>query len=170
MAADYYGLLGVPPTASPAEIRTAYMKRALEMHPDRNPSPAATAEFQALADAYHTLSDPARRAEYDRAPRAGARPSADADGVFGDVFEDMLRPEVGSPGALWSMLGLAGGAILGLVVANVPGAVVGGLVGRRLGAIRDRSGRPVYDAFRDLPHARKAQVLAALATQLLSPR
>ncbi|KAJ2809245.1 hypothetical protein H4R20_000240 [Coemansia guatemalensis] len=172
---DYYSLLGVAPTATPDEIRSAYMKKALESHPDRNPSANATREFQTLADAYYTLSDSTRKAAYDQEraaaagnKRAGAETAhTDAEDVFGNVFEDLLRPEVGNAvGAWWSMLGLGAGAVLGFIIANLPGAVVGGFAGKSLGAIRDRSGRPVYDSFKDLPHARKAQVLAALATQV----
>ncbi|KAJ2358401.1 hypothetical protein H4S01_006311, partial [Coemansia sp. RSA 2610] len=125
---NYYELLGVSPAATDAELRTAYMKKALQAHPDRNPSPNATQEFQQVADAYYVLSDPGRRADYDRIhtrsePRA--QPHANADNVFGDVFEDMLRTEVNGGGWLWAILGLAGGAILGFIVANVPGALVG---------------------------------------------
>ncbi|KAJ1729883.1 hypothetical protein LPJ61_003308 [Coemansia biformis] len=174
---DYYALLGVRASATFEDIRAAYMKRALEAHPDRNPSPTATHEFQELADAYYTLSDGARRAEYDRrrggssaAPKDTPASGADADNVFGDVFEDMMRSEVRASAAWWSTLGLLGGATLGFVVANVPGAVVGGLAGKGLGAVRDRTGRPAYHVFKDLPHARKAQVLATLAAQVLSPR
>ncbi|KAJ2357092.1 hypothetical protein IWW50_004378 [Coemansia erecta] len=171
--ADYYELLGVSPTATDSEIRSAYMEKALAAHPDRNPSPTATHEFQQVADAYYTLSDRSRRAAYDEA-RPNKGPSAqaahaDADSVFGDVFEDMLRPEVAGEqsGWLWSMLGLAGGAIIGFIVANLPGAFIGGFAGRQLGGVRDRTGRPVYDSFKELPHARKVQVLSALAAQVL---
>ncbi|KAJ2714650.1 hypothetical protein H4R19_001617 [Coemansia spiralis] len=172
---DYYALLGVRTSASLADIRTAYMRRAVEVHPDRSPSPTATREFQELAEAYHTLGDSARRAEYDRqhgTSGARAADSVDADDVFGDVFEDMLRSEVpaSGSGSWWSALGLLGGATLGFVVANLPGAVLGGVAGRGLGAVRDRTGRPAYHVFKTLPHARKAQVLAALAAQVLSPR
>ncbi|KAJ2078557.1 hypothetical protein H4R24_004396 [Coemansia sp. RSA 988] len=172
---DYYSLLGVSPSATPDEIRSAYMKKALESHPDRNQSANATKEFQTLADAYHTLSDSARRAAYDQERAAAGTNWAgastahtNAEDVFGNVFEDLLRPEVGNAlGAWWSMLGMGAGAIIGFIIANIPGAVVGGFAGKSLGAIRDRSGRPVYDSFKDLPHARKAQILAALAAQVL---
>jgi molecular chaperone DnaJ len=62
---DYYALLGVPPTASPAELRRAYRQRARRLHPDVNRAPDAAARFAALTEAYETLSDPARRAAYD---------------------------------------------------------------------------------------------------------
>ncbi|KAJ2506755.1 hypothetical protein GGI11_006566 [Coemansia sp. RSA 2049] len=158
---DYYAILGVSPEASAEEIRTAYMKRALQVHPDRNASATATKEFQALADAYYVLSDTERRSQYDR---EHSRP----EDVFGDVFEDILRPEVNSRlSSWWAMLGMLSGGILGIIIGNLPGAVVGGFVGRKLGSIRDRTGKPVYDSFKELPHSRKAQVLSAIAAQIL---
>jgi curved DNA-binding protein CbpA len=62
---DYYRSLGVPPTATLAEIKAAYRKRASALHPDRNPSQKAHAEFQAMQEAYEVLSDAARRRAYD---------------------------------------------------------------------------------------------------------
>lgn len=61
----YYARLGVSPSASAADIKAAFRRRALELHPDRNPSPRATQEFQHLNEAYSVLSDPEARAEYD---------------------------------------------------------------------------------------------------------
>ncbi|KAI9505749.1 hypothetical protein GGI25_002350 [Coemansia spiralis] len=172
---DYYEALGVRPDATTEDIRSAYMKRAVRVHPDRNPSPTATEEFQELADAYYVLSDTTRRRQYDSerdSSRANAQTSfgdthANADNIFGDVFEDMLRPEVGTPSSWWSTVGMVSGGTLGFILANLPGAVVGGFAGKKLGAIRDRTGRPVYDSFKDLPHARKVEVLGAIAAQIL---
>lgn len=63
--ADLYAILGVNPTASDAEIKQAFRKKAIETHPDRNPGPDATAQFQAVQQAYETLSDAGKRAAYD---------------------------------------------------------------------------------------------------------
>jgi curved DNA-binding protein CbpA len=64
---DLYQLLGVPREASPEEIAQAWRRRARVEHPDSRPRDAAVpGRFRALAEAYQVLSDPARRAAYDR--------------------------------------------------------------------------------------------------------
>ena len=69
---DYYTLLGIDRGASGDEIGRAYRRAARATHPDIHPDePSACERFTALAIAYETLSDPARRASYDR-----ARPAA----------------------------------------------------------------------------------------------
>jgi curved DNA-binding protein CbpA len=62
---DYYGLLGVDPRASDAEVRRAWRRLALRWHPDRAGA-SATHIFQKLSAAYAALGDPASRAAYDR--------------------------------------------------------------------------------------------------------
>ena len=64
---DLYQLLGVPRAASREEIAQAWRRRARAEHPDSRPGDAAApGRFRALATAWHVLSDPARRAAYDR--------------------------------------------------------------------------------------------------------
>ena len=63
---DLYGILGVSPSASTAEIRSAYRKLARQCHPDVSASPDANARFARINEAYHILIDPMRRAAYDR--------------------------------------------------------------------------------------------------------
>lgn len=66
-AHSYYGRLGVHPSASPLEIRRAYRELSKQYHPDTTalPKEVAKAKFQALNEAYATLSNPQRRALYD---------------------------------------------------------------------------------------------------------
>ena len=61
----YYATLGVKPSASSDEIRQAFRRRAMELHPDRNASANATKDFQRLNEAYAVLSSAGKRAEYD---------------------------------------------------------------------------------------------------------
>lgn len=68
----YYAALGVQPTATPALIKAAYRVRAMELHPDRNPTPSANRETQLLNEAYEILGDEDRRRHYDEACRRRA--------------------------------------------------------------------------------------------------
>ena len=62
---DLYAALGLGTDASTAELRRAYRALALQLHPDRNPDPAAAGRFRAVTAAYAVLADPVRRADYD---------------------------------------------------------------------------------------------------------
>lgn len=62
---DYYRIMGLQPAATLAELKSAYRKKASALHPDRNPSEQAHAEFQAMQEAYDVLSDAGRRKAYD---------------------------------------------------------------------------------------------------------
>lgn len=69
---DYYEILGVAKTATEIEIKKAYRKVAMRYHPDRNPGDKAAEEkFKEAAEAYEVLSDPDKRARYDRFGHAG---------------------------------------------------------------------------------------------------
>ena len=61
----FYAILEVAHNASYDEIKNAYRRRAMELHPDRNSSSTATIDFQLLGLAYAVLSDPIKRASYD---------------------------------------------------------------------------------------------------------
>lgn len=63
---DLYKRLGVAPTSSAREIRSAYRKLARKVHPDTSRSPETAAEFAKVTEAYRILTDPERRAKYDR--------------------------------------------------------------------------------------------------------
>jgi molecular chaperone DnaJ len=88
---DYYSLLGVGRDATHAEIKQAFRRLARELHPDVSDDPDADRRFRAIAEAYEVLSDPERRATYDRFGHAGLRGGGfapmDADfGSLSDVF------------------------------------------------------------------------------------
>ena len=69
---SYYELLQVSPTADLEIITAAYRALIRRHHPDRNPSPTADATTKRLNEAWEILSDPAKRAEYDRQFAAGS--------------------------------------------------------------------------------------------------
>ncbi len=81
---DYYELLGVSKDAGADDIKKAYRKLALQYHPDRNKEPDAKEKFTQINEAYAVLSDPEKRAHYDR---FGSAPSA--AGGMGDPFGGM---------------------------------------------------------------------------------
>jgi curved DNA-binding protein len=62
---DYYATLGVPKTASQADIKKAYRKLARELHPDTNKDPDAERRFKEANEAHAVLSDAAKRKQYD---------------------------------------------------------------------------------------------------------
>lgn len=65
-AKNYYTILGVSPTSGEAEIKAAYRRMALLLHPDKNPLPEAESAFKEVNEAYEVLSDPISRNLYDQ--------------------------------------------------------------------------------------------------------
>lgn len=98
---DYYVVLSITKSATPEEIKKAYRKKAIKYHPDRNPDDKESEEkFKEAAEAYEILSDPDKKARYDRYGHAGVDPNMgggfrggqggmsmdDIFAQFGDIF------------------------------------------------------------------------------------
>lgn len=97
---DYYDILGLPKDATERQIKKAFHKLAMKYHPDKNKSPDAEVRFREIAEAYETLSDEARRREYDQFGYTSAYFTGEAQGRhrqgahqpfsfnFDDIFKD----------------------------------------------------------------------------------
>ena len=91
-ADDYYEVLGVPRNASEGDIKKAFRQLAMKHHPDRNPDDRSAEErFKTINEAYAILSDPDKRAQYDRFGRVDLPPGGVDFGGFGDLFEDIFE-------------------------------------------------------------------------------
>ena len=95
---DLYGTLGVARDATPDDVKRAFRKLAMEFHPDRNKEEGAEARFKQINAAYEVLSDPEKRARYDRFGAAGIGNAGaqgftghDGFGGFGDIFDAFFR-------------------------------------------------------------------------------
>jgi curved DNA-binding protein CbpA len=194
----------------------------LKWHPDRVAHDAPdraqrTKKFQAINDAYYTLSNDERRKEYDETRRFHAANGGTTFTDEDDIDEEIPRTGTGAAGGFpwhwftgkgapgeeqadefsrnqfrgpfeemmdaaglsedagavrrpttrfWSLAGTAAGATLGMIVGNLVGAGVGAVAGNQLGAIRDKSGKSVYEVFQSLDQSGKARVLTELATKI----
>ena len=99
--ADYYEILGVSRNVDEKGLKSAFRKKAMQYHPDKNPGDkAAEAKFKEIGEAYEALKDPQKRAAYDRFGhsafdgQAGGGFSAGAAG-FSDIFEDIFGEFMG---------------------------------------------------------------------------
>lgn len=96
----YYDLLGVSTDATSLEIKKAYRKAAIRLHPDKNPDdPSAAAKFQEVGEAYQVLSDDSLRSKYDKHGKQESIPSEgfeDPSEFFSAIFGgEAFRPWIG---------------------------------------------------------------------------
>ncbi len=93
---DYYDVLGVARGAGAEEMKKAFRRLAMQFHPDRNQEAGAEARFKEVNEAYEVLSDPEKRALYDRFGHAATQGGADGFargfegfgfGGLGDIFD-----------------------------------------------------------------------------------
>lgn len=118
MSTDYYELLGVERTATSDEIKRAYRKRALALHPDRNPDdPQAEEQFRAVTAAYEVLSDDERRATYDRYGEEGLKrqhwqPQYAGFSDLSDIFSAFFGEDVFGGAGRSAMQGARGDDVL----------------------------------------------------------
>lgn len=102
MKTCYYELLGVEATSTDAEIKKAYRRKALQLHPDKNPHDVegANARFTLVRAAYEVLSDPQERSWYDSHKSQILRDDTDAPSSAGDGVE-MVYPSISIDELLW---------------------------------------------------------------------
>jgi molecular chaperone DnaJ len=106
---DFYDVLGVAKGASDEEIKKAFRRKAMDLHPDRNhDKPGFDAQFKDVNEAYDCLKDKQKKAAYDRFGHAafengggaGFRPGQGGDfhSAFSDVFDDLFGDFMGGGG------------------------------------------------------------------------
>jgi molecular chaperone DnaJ len=145
MAKDYYSALGVKKDASQKEIKAAFRKLARKYHPDVNPNDKSSEErFKAINEAHDVLSDPEKRAKYDRygenweqaeafekarAQHGNGRPGGYSETFHFDI-NDLLRQQAGRGGS-------ARGGPAGFDFSDMLGGIFGG--GRARGPMRGQN-------------------------------
>ena len=138
---DYYDTLGVPRSASDADIKSAYRKLAKTYHPDKNQGDEKAADrFKEIGEAYAVLSDPEKRKMYDQFGHAGQVPpgyeggfpggfSGDTGGFDPSQFSDFFQQMFGGRGGMGGMGGRGGFAGGQVNLEDLFGGAAGGIGG-----------------------------------------
>lgn len=127
---DYYEVLGIPRDAAEGEIKRAFRSRARELHPDVSDAPETDQRFREVAEAYEVLSDPERRATYDRFGHAGLRrggfqPSYTDFGSIADVFAAFFGEDLFAAAGMQQRPRSKGGDLQALVEIDLEDAFTG---------------------------------------------
>src|SRR5690625_5915523 len=92
MKGDYYDIRKVSKDASENDIKRAYRRKAIKYHPDKNPDDSEAEEkFKKAAEAYEVLSDPEKRAQYDRFGHQAFQGGAGGFGGGGMNMDDIFK-------------------------------------------------------------------------------
>jgi molecular chaperone DnaJ len=127
---DYYEVLGVARDATDGDIKRAFRALARELHPDVSDAPGADQRFREVAEAYEVLSDPGRRATYDRYGHAGLRrggyhPTFTDFGSIADVFAAFFGEDLFGATAARERRPSRGGDLQALVEIELEDAYTG---------------------------------------------
>ena len=80
---DYYKSLGISSNASDSEIKKAYRALSFKYHPDKNPDPSVAEQYKLINEAYETLNDPQKKAQYDNRNNP-----LSMDSILKDIFQN----------------------------------------------------------------------------------
>jgi len=111
VSTDYYTLLGVSKQADAAEIKKAFRKKALKLHPDKNPDdPNAEEKFKDLNEAYAVLSDEEKRRQYDRFGKDGFHQRYSTEDIFQGTDFSSVFSDLGFGNSFFGSMFSGGGA------------------------------------------------------------
>lgn len=158
---DYYAELGVEPTASQAQIASAYRSLAKTLHPDARPTdPAAADRFTRVTAAYRTLADVGRRRDYDERRARGLAPVAAGERT---VATAPAEAPPSRRGARWAVVGGVACVVVGLAAA---GLIIS--LQRHDAELRDR-GKPATATVALAGTERRLQFTTASGRTVLAP-